>query len=355
MKVLIAGAGPTGLTAGVELARRGIHAEIIDKKDEASKLSRAIGINPRSLELLAPSGVTEKLLAHGMRYNAVHFHRGTKPWVMLPLTTATVRHGHNFLVGLPQDQTETILRETFVELGGTIRYGMELTGLRQDDSHVIAETANGAELVCDYLIGADGMRSATRELVGIEYHGHKLPDVWSIADVDIEQFGRSDTITSCLMPNGKMAAIFPLGETRVRLVSNTEDAIEAMPLEVKVTHVRREGQFRVSLNLVKEYSKGRVYLAGDAAHSQSPAGGRGMNLGIADAADLATRLAGCDLSGYTRDRYEEGKRVIAGAEQMRKLVTSTNPGARFLLLAMLKTVAALPPLERKLASAFLYG
>jgi len=204
------------------------------------------------------------------------------------------------------------------------------------------------------LIGADGTRSTTRDAVSVEYNGHELPDIWSIADVDTDNWTHVDSATLCLMRNGKMAAILPLGEKRLRLISNTESALTAQPLDINVTNVRREGQFKIILYQVNDYSKGRVFLAGDSAHSQSPAGGRGMNLGIADAADLASRFAGGDLSGYSSYRYEEGKRVMAGAEQMRKIVTSESPLVRVLTLAGLKTISYFPILQRKFASNFLY-
>lgn len=355
MKILIAGAGPTGLTTGVELVRRGIQVEIIDKRDGGSTLSRAVGINPQSLEILKRSGVTDKLLAQGVRFNSIRIFRDNRPWVTLPLTAAPIRHGFNFMLGLPQDKTEAILRETFLAGGGTLTYGKELVGVRNEANEVVVETAEGDELSCDYLVGADGVRSATREAVGIQSIGHALPGVWSIADVDIEGWEICDAAAFSLMSHGRMAGIVPLGGNRFRLVSNTENVLSVLPFDVNVTLVRREAKFNIRLSQVKEYSKGRVYLAGDAAHSQSPAGGRGMNLGIVDGADLASRLAGGDLSDYSRVRFEEGKRLIAGAERMRLVMTSRNPILRGLVLAGMKAVAMVPLLQRRVASTFLYG
>jgi 2-polyprenyl-6-methoxyphenol hydroxylase-like FAD-dependent oxidoreductase len=355
MKILIAGAGPTGLTTGVELVRRGIQVEIIDKRDGGSTLSRAVGINPQSLEILKPSGVTGKLLAQGVRFNSIRIFRDNRPWVTLPLTAAPIRHGFNFMLGLPQDKTEAILRETFLAGGGTLTYGKELVGVRNEANEVVVETAEGDELSCGYLVGADGVRSATREAVGIQSIGHALPGVWSIADVDIEGWEICDAAAFSLMSHGRMAGIVPLGGNRFRLVSNTENVLSVLPFDVNVTLVRREAKFNIRLSQVKEYSKGRVYLAGDAAHSQSPAGGRGMNLGIVDGANLASRLAGGDLSDYSRVRFEEGKRLIAGAERMRLVMTSRNPILRGLVLAGMKAVAMVPLLQRRVASTFLYG
>ncbi len=355
MKVLIAGAGPTGLTAGVELARRGSTVEIIDKKDQGSTLSRAVGINPRSLDLLSPSGVTGDLLAQGVKFESVRFYREAQHWATLPLTAAPQRRGYNFMLGLPQDQTEEILRDTFVALGGTVRYGTTLTGVCQDEDRVIVETKNAGEIQCDYLVGADGVGSATRDAIGIAYDGQDLPGTWSIADVEAGWTHNNET-SLCLMRDGKMALIAPLGGNRFRAVSNTDNALAALPLKINVTKTHREGQFQISLRLAREFSKGRVFLAGDAAHTHSPAGGRGMNLGIADSADLAARLCGDgDLAHYSRDRLAEDKQMIAGSEQLRKALTSPSVAKRALILAGLKLVSVTPPLQRMFASRFLYG
>ncbi len=355
MNVLIAGAGPVGLTAGVELARRGIDARIIDRRSGGSTLSRAVGINPRSLEILTPSGVTEELLAQGVSYEQVRIYRGDKIWAELPLTAAPIQHGYNIMLGLPQDHTEGILRDAFLKLGGEITYSAELADLSQTDSQVTAQLSDGRKLSADYLIGADGIRSATREAIGIKYHCQPLPDVWSIADVEVSNWPHLKSATICMMPGARLAAIIPIGGTRLRFVSNTEDALLDFPIDLDVTEVHRKASFRVSLCHVEQYNKGRVFLAGDAAHSQSPAGGRGMNLGISDAADLAARIADGGLSGYTASRLAEGKIVMEGAERLRKLLTTKNKFKHALTLGGLKLVSKVPALQAKFASNFLYG
>ncbi len=354
MKVLIAGAGPTGLTTGIELARRGIQAEVVERRDEVSTESRAIGINPRSLEILTPSGVTKRLLAEGVKFKRVHFYRGSEPWATIPLTAAPMRYGHNYMLGLPQDRTEAILRDVFVGLGGVISYGRELTGVRQDSKQVIAETADGVDISCDYLVGADGTRSTVREAVGIECDQRELPGDWSTADVESEGWRHPEAATLCLLPGGGTVVVIPLGGDRLRVLSNRPDALAALPLELEISSVRREGLFRILIFQVEEYSRGRVFLAGDSAHSHSPTGGRGMNLGIADAADLAARFAEGGLDGYTQARLAGSRRIIAGAEQMRRLLSAPGLVQRSFVLCGIKTVAALPALERAFATRFLY-
>ena len=357
MKVLIAGAGPTGLSAGVELARRGVTVEIFERRTNASTLSRAIGISPSSLELLTASGVTDRLLEEGVKYRTMRFFHGVRPWAEVAMSSAKpVQYGHNYMLGLPQDDTERILRDVFVGLGGTIHIGCEVTGVAQSHKSVQLTLSDGDTFEGDYLIGADGVKSTVRGAVGIDYPGHALPDVWSIADVEADAWPHRDSVSMFMLPNGRMAAVLPLGGRRVRLISNSESALRAMPIDVQVSKIHREGQFRVSLCQVDDYSKDRVFLAGDAAHSQSPAGGRGMNLGISDACDLAARLAGDgDLAAFSAVRHAEGKRVMAGAERMRQIVTSRSKLRRFAALSMLKTATKIPTLQRLIANMVLYG
>ncbi len=354
MKVLIAGAGPTGLVTGVELARRGVLVTVIERRSGGSTLSRAVGINPRSLEILTVSGVTEKLLEQGIKYKFIQFYKGATAWVNLPLTIAPIQHGHNYMLGLPQDQTEEILREALIKFGGEIKFNKELKNVSQNQNEVTIETTSGEKISADYLVGADGIRGATREAVGIERVSTELPGVWSIADAEVDNWPHLNAATICLMRRGKMAAIIPLGGIRLRLISNTENVLSTLPLDIHITKVHREGQFNILLSHVKQYHKDRVYLAGDAAHSQSPAGGRGMNLGIADAADLAKRLVEGGLESYDCDRQAEGKLVMDGAEQIRRTFVSAQI-KRGLIYLFLKIVSKVPFLQRKLSSKFLYG
>ncbi len=359
MKVLIAGAGPTGLTAGLELVRRGVKTEIIDRRESGSSLSRAVGINPRSLKILEPSGATQTLLKQGAKYQSFRFYRQNKLWVDLPIRPRKVQYGYDFMLGLAQDKTEAILREAFIGLGGVLNYGTELVHVRQNANQVIVDTAGGSEIQCDYLIGADGVRSATRESLGIQQQGIELAGTWSIADVNIEDFPHYNSASIFYIKRGIMLLIVPLGGPRFRVVSNTENTLATLPLALKISRIRREGQFTVTVKQVTDYMQGRVFLAGDAAHCHSPVGGRGMNLGIADAADLAARLTSKNpeesLSGYSKDRHQDAKRVIEGSERMRKIVTSDNPLTRSFVLAGLKLVSVVPPLQRKLFSMLLYG
>ena len=361
MRVLIIGAGPTGLTAAVELSRRGIETHVIDRRDAQSTFSRAVGIIPKSLELLKPSGVTDELINEGMKLQQLKFYRGTQRVLDLRVKVDEVLYGHDFVIGLAQDRTENILAERARALGAIIDYGVELKGLDDDGRRVAATVSTSGDLSdfeigkYDYVIGADGVSSTTRECLGLEYSGIELPETWSIADVDADNWPNSEAFTISQLPGGKIVVVVPLEPNRYRVVSNTEDALATLPIDLDVTNIRRQGKFKIQIRQVEQYSKGRVYLAGDAAHCHSPVGGRGMNLGIADACDLARRMAEGGLEDYSDIRHAEGKAVIAFSENNRKTMTSSNPFTRFMVLMVLKSLNRLPFLHTRISRQMLYG
>ena len=352
-KILIVGAGPTGLTAAVELSRMGIVPRIIDRKDSPSSLSRAVGIIPHSLNILTPSGVTNQLVEEGVKFRYIQIFKGHKM-----LARISLKGGHpdwDFAVALAQDRTEHALIEGIKRFGGLVEFESELTGIRHKGKSVFISINNGSEEEYDIVLGADGIHSATRELLGIDYPGFDLPETWSIADVNTVNFPYHEAGTICLLPNSKMVVIVPLEQNRYRVVSNTEDALSVLPLKLEVTKKHREGQFTISIRQVKEYRRGNVFLAGDAAHCHSPAGGRGMNLGIADAAEWAKRIIENNLDGYSQSRHEAGAETIALSERMRKTVTSPNPITKLGLTFMGCLINHLPFFERRAAKIFLSG
>ncbi len=351
MRVLIVGAGPTGLTAAVELARFGVSTEVIDRKKDPSSLSRAVGILPRSLEILTPSGVTERLLAEGIKIREVKIFKQRRKILSLSL-----RGGHpstDFGLALAQDRTEAALRDRLLTFGGSVSYGKTLSSLEQDKKQVLARFADGSQAAYDYLIGADGVHSTARDCVGIEYAGFDLPETWSIADVDAADWPNQQALTLCLPGPGQVTVVAPLEATRYRVVSNTADALASLPLALRIVRRHREAQFRISIRQAVNYHSGRVFLAGDAAHCHSPAGGRGMNLGIADAAELAHRMVENRLAGYSASRHAAGARTIAESERLRRLLTSSGRVKRTLTVGAFRLIDTLPLLQRPLARRFL--
>lgn len=353
MRVLIVGAGPTGLTAAIELMRLGVRAVVIDRKEAPSTLSRAVGILPSSLKTLAASGVTERLIAEGVKLQELRAYVGEQK--ALTVSLAGAHPEHDYGIALAQDRTEHAMRDAFSKLGGAVNYGTELTGLRPEGERVVAQTGDGREERWDYLIGADGIRSAAREALKMEFAGYDLPETWSIADVEAEGWMNPESFTFCLLPKGGIVVVVPLERERYRVIANREDAVSVLPLELNIGRIRREGSFRIAIRQVAEYRAGCVYLAGDAAHCHSPVGGRGMNLGIADAAELARRLVEGRLEGYSASRHAVGKETIALSERARRLVTSTGFFKRSLLNMGLRVANSVPAFQRRVARQFLDG
>jgi len=353
MRVLIVGAGPTGLTAGVELARRGIHVEVIDKKTGPSKLSRAVGILPNSLGILAPSGVTNHLLNEGIKIQEVRMFCEEQQILSLSLQGGC--SDWDYVTALAQDRTEEILRKALLEFGGSVTFSRELIHLDQSYERVVVGTSDGQESAYDIVVGADGINSKVRVSLGIEYPGFDLPETWSIADVDAQNWPNTGVFTICLLSRGRFVVIAPLGSERFRVIANTKNALDTLPLQMDVITKHREGEFNISIRQASRYDMGRVFLAGDAAHCHSPAGGRGMNLGIADAAELASRIAKNDLNEYSISRHQAGVNTIATSERLRRLVTSKSSLTWIMTKTVCRSINFFPFLQRSFARKFLEG
>lgn len=358
--LLIVGAGPTGLTAAVELARRGLVPRVIDKKHDPLPLSRAVGINARSLTLLEASGVTQRLLAAGIHVHELLVHDRDRPISRIRLDREVLPY--NFMLALPQDETETILRARLEELGGRVEFGVALEGLAIDGDLTRATLTHGndgrrEEAAFDLVLGADGVHSTVRRAAGIPFEGFDLSGAWGVADIDSAAWPHQERACLFLLPRGGLVVVIPIGTARYRIVANRPRALEAVPLALGVDRLRRTAEFEIAIRQVPAYGAGPVYLAGDAAHCHSPAGGRGMNLGIADAASFARRLAGDGakdgraggLAGYSAERHAHSRDTIRLSEQLRRTMTAESVLGRWLVRAGLRLVGRTPALQRRLA------
>jgi 2-polyprenyl-6-methoxyphenol hydroxylase-like FAD-dependent oxidoreductase len=351
MSVLIVGSGPTGLTAALELARSGVDVRIVEKRQTPSGFSRAVGILPNSLRLLSTSGVSEQLMAEGIKIQDVDVHRNAQR--ILGLSFAGTGVDPDCIVALAQDRTESILRSALREQSIEVEYGMELAGISQNESRVLARFASGDELSVDHLLGADGVESVTRKELGIDYIGYDLPETWSIADVDASGWAGSGSLTLFLLDGGEVALVVPLEQNRYRVISNTPDALATLPLTMDIKNIRRAGEFNISVRQAQTYRKGRVFLAGDSAHCHSPVGGRGMNLGIADAVEFATRMASGETDGYSESRHQVGQETIRVSERVRALITSQGTLTKSGVILGMRLVNRAPLLNRFVAKQFL--
>jgi 2-polyprenyl-6-methoxyphenol hydroxylase-like FAD-dependent oxidoreductase len=352
--ILVAGAGPTGLTAAVELARLGHRPRIVDRNEGPTPLSKAVGISAHSLELLEPSGVTGRLLAEGLRIPRGHVHAGGRE--LGTIRFSDLPHRFNFLLALPQSDTETILAEVLAGFGVTVERRTTLAGLRQAGGRVevVLEGPGGREEApFDTVYGADGVGSRVRESLGVAFEGYDHARDWSIADAELADWPyEEDTANLFLQPGGEVGFIIPIGPGRFRAISNTPDALARIPGGYRVVRLLRSDRFHIQVRQATTYQSGRVFLGGDAAHVHSPVGGRGMNLGIEDACAFARHFTADDreqaLDGYTAERHPAGQRWIAASERALAAVEASNPFAVALRNLAIRAVGRLTSLQRPL-------
>jgi len=219
-KVLVVGAGPTGLTLAAQLLARGIHTRIIDKGDGPARQSRALGIHARTLEVLDTMGMAEEFLARGHRVGHLRMYAGTRRLLNLNLAHNGSRYG--FVLHLPQSETEMVLRGRVRELGGTIEQDVQVVHLTDRGDAADATLRDGAgrefEVSAGYVVGCDGAHSRVRHELGLAFEGQPYPQDWLLADVALHGAGSVDAVHLFFRPNGLPLGCIPMGGHRWRLV-----------------------------------------------------------------------------------------------------------------------------------------
>jgi len=337
--ILIVGAGPTGLTAAVQLVHHGIRPRIIDKKEGPTNLSKAAGVNARSLELLTPSGAAERLIEAGLIVREGNLHYEDKRLAKLHFDN--IPHKYNFLLTIPQSETERVLLGWLRERGVEVEWQRELISFENSGTGVRVKlgTATGDETPAtedetaeaEYVVASDGPHSTIRHGLKREFIGRPYTDDWSLADVIMDWPYPENEIELFMHESGQLLFVAPFGDKRYRLISNTGKVKDLLPPGSTIRETLWESDFHVQLRQVDNYQEGRCYLAGDAAHVHSPAGGRGMNLGMEDATMLARKLAidGTEarhqaLATYNEERHPAGEAVLDQSDRMFKIASEKD-------------------------------
>jgi len=341
VKALVVGAGPTGLTAALALSEGGVACRIVERRTEPSVLSRAVGIMPVTIDTLRSLGAADQILSEAMPLRQIHLTRAGKTVVRLELSSA--EFGNRVMLGLPQNRTEEILRDALAVRGIHVEYGQTVDEIETEDLAVSAGFSDGSSATYDWVIAADGIQSKTRSQLGIAYPGYDLPGEWSIADVDVAgDFDPELVMLDVQAPGNVFTMVLPIERRRARIVSSTPDALASTGHPLKIENIRRTGTFGISVRQAETYRMRRVLLAGDAAHCHSPVGGKGMNLGIADAVAAARAIIDGTVDGYSANRHRVGVSIVKKTEAARTMVMSNHRMAKMALMTAAKIISSLP-------------
>lgn len=327
LDVLIIGAGPVGLTAALALTSLGKKVRIIDKNLTFTDQIRAIGINPRSLNLLETYGLSNALISNGIKVSTLNLHQNSN--TLIELNFDRINCPYNFMLSLTQHNIEKIFNSELTKKGITVERNTELVSFQQNSNSVITSInhqGKNEEVVSQYLLGADGAHSTVRKKSGIEFTGHNHADRWNIIDVEMDwPFSQSNIF----MFNHAFLIVLPVAENRFYAVTNYEHAISLLPKECKVHNIHYQSHFNVASRLASQYQSGRIFLAGDAAHIFPPIGGRGMNLGIEDAVIFSQLLVNGNLNDYERLQRANAIQVSHDSDVLIKVATLSQPIAKF--------------------------
>ncbi len=327
--ILIAGAGPVGLAAALELARRGFLPRIVDDGSGPTPMeeSRALGVNARTLTLLSPSGVANHILAAAQPIERFRVRSDKK--ILIQLDTREVKGRFSAVCALPQGSTERLLMEALSVYGISPEWQTAVVADAMSDPRkpevTLRRTDGTSETVRpDILIGSDGAHSAVRKALGAGFPGEALEAYFYLADFRYAEPVDTHFGEISLFDPG-MVGRLPVTADIIRYISTLENFESRIVHPAAIAEKTWASQFRINFRHVEPMAKGNVFLAGDAAHIHSPAGARGMNLGVEDACWLAWLIAEGREQEYSALRIPAVKQVLKQTYALTRLITMTNP------------------------------
>ncbi|GHH41967.1 FAD-dependent oxidoreductase [Streptomyces candidus] len=345
--VLVVGAGPTGLLLAGDLAAAGLDVTLVERRPHtAANLTRAFAVHARTLEVLDARNLADELLKTGRPLTRLNMFGN------LSLDLTRLRSRFPLVLITPQYEIEQLLERRARAAGVDFRYGTELVSLTPHTTAVSAQLRSPdgelTELDATYLVGADGVRSTVREALGLPFPGESV--IKSIVLADVRLADEPDTVLTIGGRGDAFTFMVPFGDGYHRVMGwdRTHEVPESDPLDLdEVRRIARTAlgddfgmhdprflsRFHSDERQVPSYRAGRVFLAGDAAHVHSPAGGQGMNTGLQDAANLSWKLAAVLrgraedtlLDTYHDERHPVGTMVLRSSGALIRVAMAHTP------------------------------
>lgn len=341
MKVLIAGAGPVGLTAAYALERAGIEVAAFERAAGLAEDLRASTWHPPTLDMLSPLGLTEEIIAGGLQARHTQ-HRDRKTGAIAEFDMELLRGetNHPYRVQYEQFKYTRLVRS---RLSSPVRFNAGVSVVHQDEKAVEVTLEDGSKHKGDYLIGADGAVSAVRRAIGVEFEGFTFPERFFVVSTPFDFAAVldrlcyvnyiADTEEFCVLLKvpGLWRCLFPTQqESDEEVLASAERKLQGVFRRDAAYETVHRTLYRVHQRVATRYRVGRVFLAGDAAHINNPLGGMGMNGGLHDALRLSKLL----IEGENPDSYEAERRPVAieyinaNTARNRKLMAERDPEAR---------------------------
>jgi 2-polyprenyl-6-methoxyphenol hydroxylase-like FAD-dependent oxidoreductase len=345
--VLVVGAGPTGLLLASELQRRRVPCELIDARPAPLHWDRATVVHPRSLEVLESLGLIGRFLDAGTPQRAAKIHSDGSLLGAVDLSCSGSSYPFN--LGMSEEVTESILTDYLHEQGGEVSRSSRLVGLTPHSDGVLADVERNGDrdqVEAGWVVGCDGLHSATRDAVGIGLEGHDIAEPWAVFDATAKGWTEAfdaifvyfDAIPVILtpLPGRRWRVYLRPTSADSDLVDDAASTIRRYYPASTFVEVENPRRFHCHSMVAARFRSGPILLAGDAGHLCSPAQGHGMNTGLQDAANLAWKLAlvyegaaeAALLDSYEAERRPIAEAVARSGDDIERAMTLTDPGER---------------------------
>lgn len=353
-QILIAGAGPSGLSAAIFLKATGHHSTVIDKKSAISPHSKALAINPRSLDILAPYGISQKLIKAGHQLIALNIRKSNK--LIFQTSLSKLNSNYPYLLILPQKTSEEILYDHALNIKIPIHNQTELEKISRSKQQYKITTRNNSfdREPYDMIIGADGAKSNVRKEANIALSGFSYNDTWFLKDLELDIDFEPDNGHIQLFEDGAMLLI-RIKDKIWRIAGSFKNLIERLPQNASVGKIIWESEFKIHHKLADKLSKDNIAIIGDAAHLHSPVGARGMNLGIEDAHILSRLINQNKMDKFSKLRLPYLKKTVSRVNRITMAVSGHSTSSIRLrkYLHLIKPFAGfITPQMRKFLSGY---